>query len=174
MDDATQKLIDEARKAQRAVYLATEKDVADDLARIIGGLADALEACQPAPMDSDGHSHTWTNNPLIRDHFCIGCGERKPAPTEGEARPSLVVRGEEELREALEPLVWLYDAPDIASELIASGDVQVADATPEQAWREGFEAHRRTEQRARRVGEPWVFERNPYEGFTRKEQNDGE
>lgn len=44
MDDATQKLVDEARRAQKAVYLATDKSVADDLSRIIAGLADALEA----------------------------------------------------------------------------------------------------------------------------------
>lgn len=53
MDDATQKLVDDARKAQRAVYLATEKDVADDLARIIGGLADAFEAAQRPPVSPE-------------------------------------------------------------------------------------------------------------------------
>ena len=46
MDDATQKLVDEARRAQAAVYLATDRAVADDLSRIIAGLADALEAAQ--------------------------------------------------------------------------------------------------------------------------------
>lgn len=37
-------LIAKARRAQNAVYLATEKSVADDLARIIVGLVDALES----------------------------------------------------------------------------------------------------------------------------------
>lgn len=37
-------LIAEARKAERAVYLATEEAVAKDISRIIKGLADALEA----------------------------------------------------------------------------------------------------------------------------------
>lgn len=38
-------LLMEARRAQRAVFLATDADVAEDLSRIIRGLADALEAC---------------------------------------------------------------------------------------------------------------------------------
>jgi hypothetical protein len=42
-------LIAEARKASRAVYLATDKTVADDLARILEGLADALEAAHAEP-----------------------------------------------------------------------------------------------------------------------------
>ena len=41
--------IAEARKAAKAVYLATDGPVADDLARILNGLADALES-QPAPL----------------------------------------------------------------------------------------------------------------------------
>lgn len=44
MSNEMNDLIAEARRAQNAVYLATEKSVADDLARIIAGLADALEA----------------------------------------------------------------------------------------------------------------------------------
>jgi hypothetical protein len=36
--------IEEARRAQTAVYLATHEDVAADLSRIIEGLADAVEA----------------------------------------------------------------------------------------------------------------------------------
>ena len=53
MGDATQNLMDEARKAQRAVYLATDPAVADDLSRIIGGLADALEAAQRPPVSPE-------------------------------------------------------------------------------------------------------------------------
>ena len=37
-------LIDKARKASRAVYLATEETVADDLSQLLVSLADALEA----------------------------------------------------------------------------------------------------------------------------------
>lgn len=36
--------IDEARRAQAAVYLATDESVAQDISRIIKGLADAVEA----------------------------------------------------------------------------------------------------------------------------------
>jgi len=43
-----EKLIEEARRAKRAVYLATDASVADDLSRIIGSLADALEAAEKA------------------------------------------------------------------------------------------------------------------------------
>ena len=43
-----EKLIEEARRAETAVYLATNASVADDLSRIIGGLADALEAAEGA------------------------------------------------------------------------------------------------------------------------------
>lgn len=44
--EETRALLAEARKAERAVYLATEKAVADDISRIIRGLASALEARQ--------------------------------------------------------------------------------------------------------------------------------
>lgn len=44
-DDEREALLMEARRAQRAVFLATDADVAEDLSRIIRGLADALEAC---------------------------------------------------------------------------------------------------------------------------------
>lgn len=49
------KLIEEARRAKQAVYLATDASVADDLSRIIGGAADALEAAEKAhtPTDDD-------------------------------------------------------------------------------------------------------------------------
>lgn len=43
-------LIEEARRAKTAVYLATDASVADDLSRIIGGLADALEAAGNRPV----------------------------------------------------------------------------------------------------------------------------
>lgn len=36
-------LVAEARRAARAVHLVTDGAVADELSRIIGGLADALE-----------------------------------------------------------------------------------------------------------------------------------
>ena len=42
-DDEKRERVAEARKAQRAVYLATDEHVAEDLSRIIRGLADALE-----------------------------------------------------------------------------------------------------------------------------------
>lgn len=45
MSDGTEALLSEARRAQKAVFLAAEADVAADLSRIIRGLADALEAC---------------------------------------------------------------------------------------------------------------------------------
>ena len=48
-----EKLIEEARRAKRAVYLATDASVADDLSRIIGGLADALEAAEEALTPTD-------------------------------------------------------------------------------------------------------------------------
>ncbi len=44
-DDEREALLREARRAQKAVFLATDADVAVDLSRIIRGLADALEAC---------------------------------------------------------------------------------------------------------------------------------
>lgn len=40
--------ITEARKAAKAVYLATEKSVADDLSRIITSLADEIERLREA------------------------------------------------------------------------------------------------------------------------------
>lgn len=48
-----EKLIEEARRAETAVYLATDARVADDLSRIIGGLADALEAAEKAHTPTD-------------------------------------------------------------------------------------------------------------------------
>ena len=48
-DDEKRELVAEARKAQRAVYLATDEHVAEDLSRIIRGLADALEGTLPGP-----------------------------------------------------------------------------------------------------------------------------
>ena len=48
-DDEKRELIAEARKAQRAVYLATDEHVAEDLSRIIRGLADALEGTLTEP-----------------------------------------------------------------------------------------------------------------------------
>lgn len=45
--------IDEARRAQAAVYLATESDVADDLSRIIKGLADAVEALEQRALAAE-------------------------------------------------------------------------------------------------------------------------
>lgn len=48
-DDEREALLMEARRAQRAVFLATDADVAEDLSRIIRGLADALEACSRRP-----------------------------------------------------------------------------------------------------------------------------
>ena len=44
MPEEVKALVEEAGRAQKAVYLATDKAVADDLSRIIGGLAAALEA----------------------------------------------------------------------------------------------------------------------------------
>lgn len=139
-----------------------------------------------------------------------------------EARPSLVVRGEEELnaalqrwdgsgslarhliangtvmvapslvaatREALAKALWVIDTepqravlPDVfrhdmweqldsgvdcyrrqADALLAlGGPVRLADATPEQAWDEGYGVGARFLPR----------DTNPYDGFTRKEQND--
>lgn len=52
MSDSIPALIAEARKAQKAVYLAAPEDVADDLHRIIKGLADALESLS-APSGDD-------------------------------------------------------------------------------------------------------------------------
>jgi hypothetical protein len=52
-DNENEKLIEEARRAKRAVYLATDASVADDLSRIIGGLADALEAAEKAHTPTD-------------------------------------------------------------------------------------------------------------------------
>lgn len=48
-----EKLIEKARRAKAAVYLATDASVADDLSRIIGGLADALEAAEQAHTPTD-------------------------------------------------------------------------------------------------------------------------
>lgn len=53
MTDHNEKLIEEARRAKTAVYLATDARVADDLSRIIGGLADALEAVEKAHTPTD-------------------------------------------------------------------------------------------------------------------------
>lgn len=52
-----QELINEARKAQAAVYLAAPEMAADDLSRIIRGLADALEALnrENQELTEDGH-----------------------------------------------------------------------------------------------------------------------
>lgn len=47
---AYERLIEEAHRAKAAVYLATDANVADDLSRIIGGLADALEAAAYRPV----------------------------------------------------------------------------------------------------------------------------
>lgn len=52
-DDEREALIEEARRAKTAVYLATDASVADDLSRIIGGLADALEAAEEAHTPTD-------------------------------------------------------------------------------------------------------------------------
>jgi hypothetical protein len=146
-----------------------------------------------------------------------------------EARPSLVVRGEEELadalltlltdagqtfddeqaralakslvlrrtvtvapslvaesREAVAKALWAIDYPHFAEQirgveqgiptdyldradalLAPGGPVRLADATPEQAWDECVAAAKRVK--------PWSHvPANPYDGFTRKEQNDGE
>ena len=48
-DDEKRERVAEARKAQRAVYLATDEHVAEDLSRIIRGLADALEGTLTGP-----------------------------------------------------------------------------------------------------------------------------
>ena len=48
-DDEKRERVAEARKAQRAVYLATDEHVAEDLSRIIRGLADALEGTLTEP-----------------------------------------------------------------------------------------------------------------------------
>ena len=149
-----------------------------------------------------------------------------------EARPSLVVRGEEELADAISAyrhgaeVAWTEDAllassliadgtvtvaPSLAAEsreavaryffkrrthlpeedfdyllererrgrdgvpesiwaeadalLAPGGPVRLADATPEQGWEEGH-TH------CFHVEDPNSRERNPYDGFTRKEQNE--
>lgn len=61
-----EKLIEEARRAKRAVYLVTDAIVADDLSRIIGGLADALEAAEAHTPECE--MCRWEN----------GFGARKP------------------------------------------------------------------------------------------------
>lgn len=68
-----------------------------DCERTLGGYADAVLALVTPPTPADragasGHEHTWTTNPLIVDHWCLGCGIRKSAlatvqPTEGIITP---------------------------------------------------------------------------------------
>ena len=53
-DDEKRERVAEARKAQRAVYLATDEHVAEDLSRIIRGLADALEETLGGETPSPG------------------------------------------------------------------------------------------------------------------------
>lgn len=86
-NDATQNLVDEARKAQRAVYLATDKEVADDLSRIIGGLADALEAAQRPPVSPEQKEAL---DELIAD---VLIAERDEWPRDPGDAPSEVLAG---------------------------------------------------------------------------------
>ena len=54
MSNSIPDMIAEARKAQVNVYLAAPEPVADDLSRIIRGLADALEALSAEPAEAPG------------------------------------------------------------------------------------------------------------------------
>lgn len=78
-------LIAEARKAQSAVYLVTEKLVADDLSRIISTLADALEAAEAerdaalARITEAAKLHQPQPGQGVR--YCADCDQRWPCPT---------------------------------------------------------------------------------------------
>lgn len=73
-----EKMIDEARRAAKAVFLATDAAVADDLSRILNGLADTLAASAPvdeAKLAEAIDSHEMTVYGADSFSGCRGCGE---------------------------------------------------------------------------------------------------
>lgn len=119
MDDATRKLVDEARRAQKAVYLATDKLVADDLSRIIGGLADGLEAV-----------HRTTISPEVRDEVrsAVGSVLANASNYPEATQPHILGRDLSELIEAkTDALLARFALPELDPE-------RVVDANPCGDW----------------------------------------
>lgn len=146
MTDSIPALIAEARKAQRAVYLAAPEPVAEDLHRIIKGLADALESLSapPATMTVDEawqehlNEHGYATVPVSAGtgaDFYAGW-EKREAAFRRPAPPASTDKQDDALIQAIshadtEAFISIADTNILTDAILAAGYRRVSPLTRE-------------------------------------------
>lgn len=116
-------LIAEARKAERAVYLATEEAVAKDISRIIKGLADALATRVPVQGEPNSRARQIDEAaPDAREHLHAKCD---CVPDLGPAHCHLCTgKGAPVKWEDCEAVREIADAPEPVDVVLTTADIE--------------------------------------------------